>query len=146
MTATVEPLDLATDDDLDDLVALIGLLGYSLNTAELRERLARLSPAAGHQTWIVRDANGKIAAVSGAHIMWAYNSDQPTAQLLLLVVRPDHRRDGLGSQLLTGFEDWARSHGASTLTAVSAAAPETAHRFYQKRGYHESGLRYSKLA
>lgn len=145
MTATVEPLGTATAEDLDDLVFLIRSLGYTLDGAALEERLARLTLQAGHETWVVRDEAGRIRAVAGAHVMWAYNSDDPMAQLLLLVVRPDGRRDGVGSRLLTHFEDWARSHNASSLSAVSAAATDSAHRFYQKRGYHESGTRYTKL-
>lgn len=145
MTATVEPLGTADAADLDDLVLLIRSLGYSLDADGLRVRLARLTAEAGHETWVVRDEAGRIRAVAGAHVMWAYNSDSPMAQLLLLVVRPDGRRDGVGSQLLGHFEAWARSHGASSLTAVSAAATDSAHRFYQKRGYHDSGTRYTKL-
>lgn len=146
MTATVEPLGSPTPDDLDDLVDLIRLLGYALDSSTLEVRLARLTAEAGHETWVVRDADGRIRAVAGAHVMYAYNDDAPTAQLLLLVVRPDGRRDGLGSHLLTHFETWATGHGARTLSAVSAAATDSAHRFYQKRGYHEAGVRYSKLA
>jgi hypothetical protein len=28
---------------------------------------------------------------------------------------------------------------------VSAAATDNAHRFYQKRGYHEAGIRYTRI-
>lgn len=145
MTASVEPLGAPTPDDLDDVVDLIRTLGYSLDRDDLSSRLARLTPEAGHETWVVRDSAGRVSAVAGAHVMWAYNADRPTAQLLLLVVRTDVRRDGLGSQLLTHFEEWAHGHGALALSAVSAAATDSAHRFYQKRGYHESGTRYTKL-
>jgi GNAT superfamily N-acetyltransferase len=147
MTPTVEPLGpTTTPDDLDDLVALIGLLGYRLDAATLVARLARLEPAAGYETWVIRDEAGRIAAVGGAHVLWAYNADRPAAQLMLLVVREDCRRDGLGTLLLGHFEAWAASHHAATLAAVSAAAPETAHRFYQRRGYHSTGSAYSKMA
>jgi GNAT superfamily N-acetyltransferase len=145
MTATVQPLGTPSSDDLDDLVSLIRLLGYRLDSDALSARLARLTPAAGHETWVVRDDNGRVVAVSGAHLLWAYNSDQPSAQLMLLVVRHDARRDGLGSQLLAHFESWAHAHDASALHAVSAAATDSAHRFYQKRGYHQAGNAYSKL-
>ncbi|MCU1528379.1 MAG: acetyltransferase [Frondihabitans sp.] len=145
MTASVEPLGTPSSDDLDDLVTLIRLLGYTLDAEALASRLARLTAEAGHETWVVRDDAGRVSAVAGAHLLWAYNSDQPTAQLMLLVVRQDARRDGVGSQLLSHFESWARSYGASALNAVSAAATDSAHRFYQKRGYHQAGRAYSKL-
>lgn len=146
MPVSVLPLGTPSADDLVDVADLVRSLGYAVDDAALSKRLARLTAEAGHETWVVRDESGRVSAVAGAHLLWAYNSDQPTAQLLLLVVKPGARRNGVGSQLLAHFEEWARANGAATLTAVSAAAAETAHRFYQKRGYHESGLRYSKLA
>lgn len=146
MTATVESLGEATPDDLVDLVDLIGLLGYRLDSDQLAARLGHLDPAAGYETWVVRDDSGRISAVAGGHILWAYNADRPAAQLMLLVVRQDARRDGLGSRLLGHFETWAKSHEAATLAAVSAAARENAHRFYQKRGYHAEGSAYTKIA
>lgn len=42
MTATVEILASPTSDDLDDLVALIGLLGHSLDAEVLSARLSHL--------------------------------------------------------------------------------------------------------
>ncbi|RKR73730.1 GNAT family N-acetyltransferase [Frondihabitans australicus] len=146
MTATVESLGEATPDDLVDLVHLIELLGYSVDAERLAARLGHLDSAAGYETWVVRDEGGRISAVAGGHVLWAYNADRPAAQLMLLVVREDARREGLGSQLLSHFEAWARSHDAASLAAVSAAARENAHRFYQKRGYHAAGSAYTKMA
>lgn len=146
MTLTVEPLGDPSTSDLADLVHLIGLLGYQLDDSRLATRLSHIDPDAGYQTWVVRDPAGRIAAVAGSHILWAFNADRPSAQLMLLVVREDARRDGLGTLLLGHFESWAKTHDAATLAAVSAAAPETAHRFYQRRGYHSTGSAYSKMA
>jgi GNAT superfamily N-acetyltransferase len=111
----------------------------------LSARLARLSVDAGHETWVVRDPDDRITAVAGGRIVWAYNDDAPTAELLLLVVSEAGRRDGLGSRLLGHVEAWANTHGARVVNAVGAAATDTASRFYRKRGYHEAGVRYSKL-
>lgn len=145
MTAPVQPLGIPTARDLDDLVSLIRLLGYSLDADVLSARLARLTSDAGHETWVVRGEEGGITAVAGGRILWAYNDDAPTAELLLLVVSEAGRRDGLGSHLLGHVEAWAHGHGARVVNAVSAAATDSANRFYRKRGYHEAGVRYSKL-
>jgi GNAT superfamily N-acetyltransferase len=145
MTAPVQTLGIPTARDLDDLVSLIRLLGYTLDSDVLSARLARLSVDAGHETWVVRDSDDRITAVAGGRIVWAYNDDAPTAELLLLVVSEAGRRDGLGSRLLGHVEAWANTHGARVVNAVGAAATDTASRFYRKRGYHEAGVRYSKL-
>jgi GNAT superfamily N-acetyltransferase len=145
MTLTVEPITTWSDADVADVTALVRLLGYEVEPAGMRARLERLTPEAGHVTWVVRGDGGRAVAVAGAQVTWAYASDEPTAQLLLLVVDPDARRGGTGSSLLTTFEEWAAEQGARRLSAVSAAATDNAHRFYQKRGYHEAGIRYTRI-
>lgn len=146
MTLSVESITSWSDPDVADVAALVRSLGHSADDAAMRARLERLTPAAGHHTWLVRGEDGRAVAVAGAQVTWAYASDEPTAQLLLLVVDPAVRRSGTGSALLGTFEDWAAEQGARQLSAVSAAATDSAHRFYQKRGYHDAGVRYTRIA
>jgi GNAT superfamily N-acetyltransferase len=145
MTLTAESVSTWSDADVDDVTALVRLLGHDVDRSSMRARLERLTPDAGHHTWVVRGDDGRVTAVAGAQVTWSYNADDPSALLLLLVVDPAVRKDGTGSALLTTFESWAEEQGARRLSAVSAAATDSAHRFYQKRGYHEAGVRYTKL-
>ncbi|MFS0730789.1 GNAT family N-acetyltransferase [Curtobacterium sp. 1P10AnD] len=145
MTLAVESVTTWSDDDVADVSALVRLLGHEVDPTDMRARLERLTPAAGHRTWLVRGEDGRAVAVAGAQVTWAYASDEPTAQLLLLVVDETARRHGTGSALLGTFETWAAEQGARRLSAVSAAATDSAHRFYQKRGYHEAGVRYTRI-
>ncbi|MGL3198574.1 MULTISPECIES: GNAT family N-acetyltransferase [Curtobacterium] len=145
MTLAVEPVTTWSDADVADVSALVRLLGHEVDPTDMRSRLERLTPAAGHRTWRVRGDDGRLVAVAGAQVTWAYASDEPTAQLLLLVVDESARRHGTGSALLGTFETWAAEQGARRLSAVSAAATDSAHRFYQKRGYHEAGVRYTRI-
>lgn len=132
-------------EDVADVAALVRSLGHDAEPQAMGARLERLVPSAGHHTWVVRNRAGRIAAIAGAQMMWSYSTDEPGALLLLLVVDTASRREGTGSVLLTTFEEWARAHGARRLSAVSAAATDSAHRFYQKRGYHEAGMRYTRI-
>ncbi|MCL9666623.1 GNAT family N-acetyltransferase [Curtobacterium albidum] len=145
MTLTAESITTWSDTDVADVTALVRLLGHVVDESAMRARLERLVPEAGHRTWLVRGDDGRAVAVAGAQVTWSYASDEPTAQLLLLVVDPSARRHGTGSALIDTFETWATDQGAHRLSAVSAAATDSAHRFYQKRGYHEAGVRYTKL-
>lgn len=145
MTLAVESVTTWSDDDVADVSALVRLLGHEVDPTDMRVRLERLTPAAGHRTWLVRGDDGRAVAVAGAQVTWAYASDEPTAQLLLLVVDETARRHGTGSALIGTFETWAAEQGARRLSAVSAAATDSAHRFYQKRGYHEAGVRYTRI-
>lgn len=146
MTLPVESITTWSDTDVADVTALVRLLGHVVDEPAMRARLERLTPEAGHRTWLVRDEDGRAVAVAGAQVTWAYASDEPTAQLLLLVVDETARRLGTGSALIGTFETWAVEQGARRLSAVSAAATDSAHRFYQKRGYHDAGVRYTKIA
>ena len=146
MTLTAEPISTWSDADVSDVTALVRLLGHVVDEAAMRARLERLTPEAGHRTWVVRGDDGHAVAVAGAQVTWSYASDEPTAQLLLLVVDPTARRHGTGSALIDTFETWSVEQGARRLSAVSAAATDSAHRFYQKRGYHDAGVRYTKIA
>ncbi|ROP60591.1 GNAT family N-acetyltransferase [Curtobacterium sp. PhB115] len=146
MTLSVESIASWSDTDVADVAALVRLLGHDVDDTSMRARLERLTPEAGHRTWVVRDDDGRAVAVAGAQVTWAYASDEPTAQLLLMVVDETARRLGTGSALIATFEAWAVEQGARRLSAVSAAATDSAHRFYQKRGYHDAGVRYTKIA
>lgn len=146
MTLSVESITAWSDTDVADVAALVRLLGHVVDESAMRARLERLTPEAGHRTWLIRDDDGRAIAIAGAQVTWAYASDEPTAQLLLLVVDPTARRLGTGSALIGTFETWAFEQGARRLSAVSAAATDSAHRFYQKRGYHDAGVRYTKIA
>ncbi|MFJ3382648.1 MULTISPECIES: GNAT family N-acetyltransferase [unclassified Curtobacterium] len=145
MTLSVESITTWSDPDVADVAALVRTLGHTADDAAMRARLERLTAEAGHRTWLVRDDAGRAVAVAGAQVTWAYASDEPTAQLLLLVVDPTARRLGTGSALIGTFETWAVAQGARQLSAVSAAATDSAHRFYQKRGYHDAGVRYTRI-
>src|SRR3954471_11767795 len=127
MTLSVESITSWSDTDVADVAALVRLLGHVVDESAMRARLERLTPEAGHRTWLIRDDDGRAVAVAGAQVTWAYASDEPTAQLLLLVVDPSARRLGTGSALIGTFETWAVEQGARQLSAVSAAATDSAH-------------------
>ncbi|MDB5171918.1 MAG: GCN5-related N-acetyltransferase [Phycisphaerales bacterium] len=58
-----------------------------------------------------------------------------------IMVREDHRREGIGGQLMGRFEEWARSHRAK----FAALATRRADQFYQALGYEESASYFRKL-
>jgi GNAT superfamily N-acetyltransferase len=58
-----------------------------------------------------------------------------------LVVRNDHRGQGIGRALMNAFEAWARNRGCALVAlATRRAAP-----FYQALGYQESAAYLRKL-
>lgn len=63
------------------------------------------------------------------------------AELLTLAVHPDHRRGGIGRQLLSNFEQAAQNRGAQGAFLEVAATNIAARRLYEATGYAVSGRR-----
>src|SRR5262245_58006904 len=58
-----------------------------------------------------------------------------TAEIAGLVVDEDRRGAGIGPQLVSAAEDWARGRGCAAIRVRSNVVRERAHRFYEREGY-----------
>ena len=74
----------------------------------------------------------------GLGCLWAILEE---AHLTLLLVHPEHRRQGLGRQLLRGLLDSARSRGLEWATLEVGEHNEAALSLYQKFGFETIGRR-----
>jgi amino-acid N-acetyltransferase len=85
---------------------------------------ADLSSAADFQTWVL-EAHGELVAAIGLERF----GDE--ALLRSLVVAPEHRKRGLGQELIARVERDARAQGITRLILLT----ETAEAFFRARGY-----------
>jgi amino-acid N-acetyltransferase len=109
-------------DHSDDLSALSQLLtSAGLPTADL-------SSAHQFQTWVLEE-DGSILGVIGLE---RFGSD---ALLRSLVVAPEHRKRGLGRELVARLEHDARVDGVQQLVLLT----ETAQSFFRRLGYAVTG-------
>ena len=83
------------------------------------------SPAAGHGT------------LTGFAIM---DFGDERAHLVLLAVRPSHRRLGIGRRLLDWLLESARCAGMASVHLELRAANDAARRFYRAMGFYETVL------
>lgn len=89
---------------------------------------------AGHAGWILR----RMGAVLG----FALLMDAPDmAHLLLIGIRPDVQRQGLGSRLLQACTAHVRQTGLPALTLEVRASNEPAILFYESHGFSRHGVR-----
>jgi len=86
--------------------------------------------------WVVEDPDG-LAACIGVKPQ----RDWSGAELKSLYVAAWARRRGLGAALVGLVEDYAREHGATTLTLWSDSRFADAHRLYARLGYERAGDR-----
>ena len=61
-----------------------------------------------------------------------------------LVVAKEHRSVGIGKELLSAADEYAKDKGCSFFCVTSATRRERAHKFYENNGYEKSGYRFGK--
>jgi ribosomal-protein-alanine N-acetyltransferase len=78
---------------------------------------------------------GSRGTITGFAIM---EFGEERAHLVLLAVRPSHRRLGVGHRLLDWLLESARTAGIASVHLELRAANDTARRFYRAMGFHET--------
>jgi ribosomal-protein-alanine N-acetyltransferase len=91
--------------------------------------------AAGYSAWVLRSANGAVAAY--AVMMIALDE----AHLLNLSVARREQRTGLGWRTLDWMADVARGYGGRTMLLEVRPSNESAQRLYQRYGFERIGVR-----
>jgi putative acetyltransferase len=128
----------ARDDDAGELIELIGgcfaeYPGCLLDVdGELPELRAIASYFAKHdgRFWVAHDDRRIVGSVG-----WSPAIADGGIELKKLYVHASARESGLGSRLVELVEREANERGASFIDLWSDSRFETAHRFYEKRGY-----------
>jgi GNAT superfamily N-acetyltransferase len=129
----------ARAEDAERISELMSQLGYGVAASDLRDRLSQRGDR--REILVAETPNG----ISG----WtAVSVDEPfveglEAELEGLVVEEEARSCGIGRQLLSAAEDWARRHGCAKLRVHSNVVRERAHDFYQRQGYTTTKAQYN---
>lgn len=134
----------ATIEDSDAVYALICELkqhafdhhefnvGFAANLSDpnLRYQLALLE--------------GDVVGMIGLHLQFHLHHVNWIGEIQELVVMPQARGLGVGSQLLAWAETQAREAGAEMTELSTNVTRVDAHRFYQREGYTQSHFRFTK--
>jgi GNAT superfamily N-acetyltransferase len=64
---------------------------------------------------------------------------EETAELMSIIVRPSHRRKGIGRRLVAAAETWAEQSGRARLLMRTEVIRTAAHAFFVALGYRETG-------
>ncbi len=125
----------ATQADAGDIAAMSrDAIEHGLPWTWTESRIAYAIATADTNVIVV----GGRGAIAGFGIMSYPNDD---AHLLLLAVRRDHRRRGVGTRMLSWLEEVARTAGAVRVRLECRRENDAARNFYCERGYHELAIR-----
>jgi GNAT superfamily N-acetyltransferase len=132
----------ATPADAAALATLFAQFEHPTPAGPIPERLTALLAHEG-QALVAEDETGLAGAVT-MQIVWSLVEDTPRAMLTALVVREDVRGRGVGRDLVTAVEAWARQRGAGRVVLTTALRRAGAHAFYERLGYEFTGRRYQR--
>lgn len=120
--------------DAPALARLLTELGYPQDAEQARSRLT---------TWagdtrgvvLVAESDGSPAGVIAAHAIPYLERPGSFARVVALAVDREHRRSGVGRQLLAAVEAWATELDCRELEITSSRARDDAQAFYEALGF-----------
>lgn len=124
----------AQPSDAHALADLCAQLGYPTSAREAAERLTVLEQRDDTVVYVAEAEGGRVIGwvqVCLTELLIAARY----AEIGGLVVDEQQRGKGVGQQLMTTAEEWARSRGCVEVRLRSNAIRESAHRFYEALGY-----------
>jgi GNAT superfamily N-acetyltransferase len=130
-------------EDAEALAELMSQLGYPTREDEMAARLRLILPCSDYLVAVaVREGHavGVVAALMGLSIELNGRYGRVTA----LSVAEGQRGQGIGALLLAHAESWLRVHTAAACIVNCSTRRADAHRFYEREGYHVTGLRFHK--
>jgi ribosomal protein S18 acetylase RimI-like enzyme len=131
----------ARPKDIETLVSLIVVLGYTVTAAELRHRLAALKRAGHHA--LVADRAGVIGLLTTS-ITLVLHRPRPVGRISMLVVAEAARGHGVGAALVAEAEARLKAAGCGLVEVTSNVKRLRAHAFYERLGYNRTSFRFGK--
>lgn len=115
---------------------LSGQLGYPVSTEVIEQRIIQLADCPHHAVY--------VACLDSAVVGWIdlaiahHLQSDPYVEIGGLVVADEARSKGIGAQLVSFGEEWAKTFGVRRVVVRSRISRERAHAFYERAGYTRS--------
>jgi GNAT superfamily N-acetyltransferase len=120
--------------DAAAIAQLCAQLGYPATRQQIATRLAGIESEPASRVLVAEDREGRVAG--WLHVAArAQLTEDPSAEILGLVVEESARGAGIGAALVRAAEEWARSQGCVRIRVRSRDTRERAHAFYEREGY-----------
>jgi GNAT superfamily N-acetyltransferase len=128
----------ASIEDAGPIASLLTELGYPASAAAIPGRLAAVTGTPGRV--LIAERDGAVLGVVSVTRLNLFHRSEPVALLSALVVRAEHRGEGVGGALVEAAARQATVWGCGALELTSRDDRDAAHRFYVSLGF-ESGSR-----
>jgi len=129
--------------DADSIASLITQLGYPSSAMEIGGRLKILFSLPEYIIFVA-ESDGDVVGLVGAYMAYSLEFSGMYGRVTVLIVDEKRRGGGIGRQLIAKTEDWLKDQGALMTVVTSSSRREESHRFYEKNGYLNTGVRFTK--
>ena len=137
---TIRTADL---NDSQALAKLITQLGYPTSQDEMSDRLAAIFSDPDYMTFVA-EYQSKVVGMIGLGVFKYYEKNGVYGRVVTLVVDEERRGEGVGSSLVAEAERWLQRRSATACVINCGKQRKDTHRFYERRGYEATGLRFVK--
>jgi N-acetylglutamate synthase-like GNAT family acetyltransferase len=120
--------------DSNEIARLSLQLGYKVLESDVLIRLEKLLLNDDNAVFVMEINNNEIFGwvhVHGRHLIESHSF----AEIGGLVVDNNHRRKGIGENLMRKCEEWSREKGYQEVRLRSGGQRKDAHEFYKRIGY-----------
>lgn len=129
---TIRPMKI---EDAQRVAELSTQLGHPNTAEDIRSRFAKIEPLDTHAFLVAVSPKNEVCGFIQVNIEAPKLISSPRAEIAALVVDEEWRGRGVGSQLVSAAETWARSKNIPLIRLTSNVLREDAHRFYKREGY-----------
>ncbi len=132
--------------DYEEIIHLIkNELGYaSLTEDAILNQLDAIKKNMNYQTFVAV-CDGKVVGFIGACRFITFNIEGEYLQIIALAVFKEYQNKAIGTKLLDKIELLARNENIAIIGLTSSLHRESAHAFYEKKGYHKHGYKFQKI-
>lgn len=129
--------------DVEALAELMTQLGYETRASEMQMRMEAIFANKNYTTFVAIN-KGKVCGMIGTFTRYTYEHNNPSGNILALVVSDKMRGRGVGQALITTTEKHLAQTNIRRIAVNARFEREEVHEFYEKLGYTRNGFRFVK--
>ncbi|MDR3647159.1 MAG: GNAT family N-acetyltransferase [Candidatus Babeliales bacterium] len=126
-------IDEAKKTDVQELIILLQELGYNFTEQEIQEKITTYATTK-HNKLFTNRLNGKICGFLAFDFSDSFIKG-PSGKIDTLIVKQEYRSLGIGKQLVSHAENYAKQLGCTLISVTSSNPRIGAHKFYEKLDY-----------
>ena len=124
-------------EDAPAIAVLATQLGYPTSAEQAEARLRDVLDRSDGAVLVAEGEDG--TAIGWVQVVGVCRvANDPSAEIVAMVVDENHRSQGIGAALVEAAVDWAGRHGFRTIRVRSNTVRERTHAFYERLGFRRT--------